>query len=75
ALFRLVRFFVEERFAELRFLPAVRLVDFLVAAIWSLDRRVTGGRHSPPPGGVPKLGPLGEFRRSADHPLWGGSQT
>jgi hypothetical protein len=34
---------VEERFAELRFLPAVRLVDFLVAAIWSLDRRLTGG--------------------------------
>jgi hypothetical protein len=36
------RFFEEERVAELRFLPAVRLVDFLVAAIWSLDKRLTG---------------------------------
>ena len=28
-----LRFLEEERFADLRFLPAVRLVDFLVAAI------------------------------------------
>lgn len=33
AAFRVGRFLAEERFAELRFLPAARLVDFLVAAI------------------------------------------
>jgi hypothetical protein len=47
AAFRVGRFLVEARFAELRFLPAVRLVDFLVAAIWSLDRRLTGGQRDP----------------------------
>jgi hypothetical protein len=40
AVLRADRFFVERfleeaRVAELRFLPAVRLADFLVAAIWS----------------------------------------
>jgi hypothetical protein len=33
AAFRVGRFLAEARFAERRFLPAVRLVDFLVAAI------------------------------------------
>jgi hypothetical protein len=46
------RFLAEERFAELRFLPD-RLVDFLVAAIWSLDRRLTG-IQSHPAGWKPK---------------------
>ena len=40
-------FLDEERVAELRFFLPVRLVDFLVAAIWSLDKRLTGPADSP----------------------------
>jgi hypothetical protein len=40
--FRAAPFLLEERFAELRFFPVARLVDFLVEAIWSLGRRLTG---------------------------------
>jgi hypothetical protein len=40
------RFLAAERVAELRFLP-VRLVDFLVAAIWFLDKRLTGVQTHP----------------------------